>query len=105
MNERVDPTRSHRDDLIACAQNYRRRGWAVVRLKEEKGPANSGGKAAFDDDWQKTRPNSPLPNFLPNNNIGIVLGQNSGELIRLDPEWPKALRLMPILFPEPCPRF
>ena len=46
-----------------------------------------------------------MPNFLPDNNIGIVLGRNSGDLVRLDPEWPKALPLMPILFPEPCPRF
>ena len=91
--------------MLACAENYRRYGWAVVRLKDKDGPANSCGKAAFDDGWQDTTPASPMPNFLPDNNIGIVLGRNSGDLVRLDPEWPKALPLMPILFPEPCPRF
>lgn len=89
------------------AEQYRKNGLAVLRLKDsaEGSALDSRGKAAFDPGWSKTTPSSPMPDFLPNNNIGILTGTQSNDVVRLDPEWPKSLPILRLVFPENMHRF
>jgi hypothetical protein len=89
------PRTSRRQRVIEHAESYRGRGWPVVRLV---------GKGAVDTGWPKATAASPMPNFGDTNNIGILLGDPAGGLVRPDFEW-SAPNIATALFPEDFARF
>jgi hypothetical protein len=81
--------------LTQAAQTYRdNHHWVPLRL-EGKNP-DCMGKG-----WQKRTLASALPKFKTGDNIGILLGKPSGDLVRLDPDFPSIPSVTEILFPEP----
>ena len=73
--ERADgPAFPRGAELTEAAQKYRdNHHWVPLRLK---------GKAPCDAKWQKRTLNNALPRYGDNDNIGIVLGEASGNLVR-----------------------
>ena len=51
--------------------------------------------------WQKRTLAQPIPVFQPNDNIGVLLGDPSGGLVRLDPDFQTIDAVTAILFPKP----
>ncbi len=81
--------------LTQAAQTYRdNHHWVPLRL-EGKDPKCMG------KGWTERTLADAVPEFKPGNNIGILLGKASGDLVRLDPDFPAIPAVTAILFPEP----
>jgi hypothetical protein len=52
-------------------------------------------------DWDERTLDHPIPTFTNNCNIGILLGEPSGGVVRVDPDFPAIPEVAAILFPEP----
>jgi hypothetical protein len=91
-------TDSHTDMVAAlnqAAQKYRdNHHWVPLRL-EGKSPECMG------KGWGKRTLASAIPKFEAGDNIGILLGKPSGDMVRLDPDFPSIPSVTEILFPEP----
>lgn len=81
--------------LTQAAQMYRdNHHWVPLRL-EGKDPECMG------KGWQKRTLANAIPEFKTGDNIGILLGAPSGDMVRLDPDFPAIPAVTEILFPEP----
>jgi hypothetical protein len=81
--------------LTQAAQKYHdNHHWVPLRL-EGKSPDVMG------KGWQKRTVGDPLPKFKQGDNIGILLGKPSGDIVRLDPDFSAIPAVTEILFPEP----
>jgi hypothetical protein len=81
--------------LTQAAQTYRdNHHWVPLRL-EGKSP-DCMGKG-----WTKRTLANAIPKFQQGDNIGILLGAPSGDMVRLDPDFPSIPSVTEILFPEP----
>ena len=81
--------------LTQAAQKYRdNHHWVPLRL-EGKDPSCMG------KGWGKRTLASAIPKFKAGDNIGILLGAPSGDIVRLDPDFPAVPAVTEILFPEP----
>src|SRR5215471_15273964 len=87
--------------LLAAAQQYRGHGWQVVPIPHrEKGPNRRG--------WGNLRLTlADLPTAFRNddNNIGVLLGPPSGELVDIDLDCPEALGLADLYLPKTSAEF
>ena len=68
-------------------------------------PLRLKGKTPYDKQWQKHTLADAIPKFLDTDNIGILLGEPSGNLVRLDADFPAIPAVTAILFPEPTLTF
>lgn len=85
--------------LAEAAQKYRENHhWVPLRL-EGKSP-DCMGKG-----WNKRTLKNAPPKFKDDDNIGILLGEQSGDLMRLDRDYPEISGVMDILWPEPTLEF
>ena len=85
--------------LAEAAREYRDIfGWVPLRL-QGKSP-NCMGKG-----WQKRTLESPIPEFKDGDNIGVLLGKPSKNLVRLDPDFETIPEVTAILFPETARAF
>jgi len=78
-----------------AAVAYLNRGWAPIPVKpRDKAPRSNGG-------WQALRLNrdSIGEEFASNENVGVLLGEPSGNLVDLDLDSVEARRLAPFLLP------
>jgi hypothetical protein len=83
--------------LTEAAQGYHdNHHWVPLRLD---------GKAPYDAGWTKHTLKDAIPKFKDTDNIGILLGKPSGDLIRLDPDFETIPDVTSILFPEPTLMF
>jgi hypothetical protein len=82
----------------SVAKEYRTRGWVPLRL-QGKSPQCMGRK------WSERTLANDLPAFQHGDNIGILLGPASGNLVRLDPDWQSIPAVTEILWPEPTLTF
>jgi hypothetical protein len=81
--------------LVEAARKYHdNHHWVPLRLKK-KSPDCMG------DGWNKRTLDDAIPEFSDGDNIGILLGKPSGNLVRLDPDWPAVDGVTDILWPEP----
>jgi uncharacterized protein DUF5906 len=86
--------------VAATARDYHdNHHWVPLRL-EGKNPQRFMGKG-----WQKRTLQDGVPDFQTGDNIGILLGAPSGDIVRLDPDWPPVPEITDILFPEPTAIF
>jgi hypothetical protein len=80
--------------LTEAAQKYRdNHHWVPLRL-EGKSPECMG------KGWQKRTLKDTIPRFKGGDNLGILLGEPSGDLVRLDPDFAAIPGVTDILFPE-----
>jgi hypothetical protein len=94
-----DSTTTAAANLAEAAQAYRdNHHWVPLRL-EGKSPDCMGRG------WQKRTLQNAIPKFESGDNIGILLGKPSGNLVRLDPDFPSIPAVVEILFPEPSMTF
>lgn len=79
---------------IEAAREYSRRGWALV-------PVPAGQKAAAMPDWPEFRAQAgDLPRlFGRGENVAVILGAASGELVDIDLDCPEALALADLYLP------
>jgi len=83
--------------LTEAAQKYRdNHHWVPLRLN---------GKSPCGAEWQKRTLTDAIPRFSDGDNIGILLGKPSGDLVRLDADFPAIPDVIDILFPEPTLMF
>lgn len=75
---------------INDALGYAMRGWCCV-------PIPAGHKGPLITDWQHRQ--WQLKDFTPTNNIGVILGHRSGNLVDVDLDCQEALVLAPIYLP------
>src|SRR4029077_8096522 len=81
--------------LTDAAQNYRdNHHWVPLRLQGKSPDCMGKG-------WQKRTLAQPIPAFQPDDNIGVLLGDPSGGLVRLDPDFQTIDAVTAILFPKP----
>jgi predicted P-loop ATPase len=81
--------------LTEAAQKYHdNHHWVPLRL-EDKSPECMG------KGWQKRTLKDPIPRFKEGDNLGILLGMPSGDLVRLDPDFAAIPDVTDILWPEP----
>jgi Family of unknown function (DUF5906) len=100
VNEGVDTpnqgqlqAQSRAAQLAEDAQKYHdNHHWVSLRL-EGKSPNCMGAG------WNKRTLKNPIPKFKDGDNI--LLGEPSGNLVRLDPDYPALPGVMDILWPEP----
>ncbi len=86
-------------ELIRAAQKYRdNHHWVPLRLRG-KNPDVMG------EGWNKRTLENAVPKFKEGDNIGILLGAPSGDLVRLDADFAIIPRVVEILFPEPTLMF
>ena len=71
--------------------DYIARGWQPVRIP-------SGRKGPIDTEWQNRR--YTAADFRPNDNVGILLGPGSGELVDVDLDALEAIALADLYLPE-----
>ena len=84
--------------LAEAARKYRgNHHWVPLVLKDGKNPGYAG--------WQKHKLEDAIPRFNDDDNIGILLGKPSGDLVRLDPDFAAIPAVFNILFPEPTLTF
>ncbi len=76
------------------ANNYKNKGWTVIPVDYQK-------KMVSLKNWSQRKPEDYKPEeFAHPQNIGIVLGDNSGGLIDIDLDCPEALELAPSFLPD-----
>ena len=81
--------------LTQAAQAYRdNHHWVPLRLKG-KDPKCMG------EGWDERTLADPVPEFKRGDNIGILLGKPSGDIVQLDPDFSAVPAVTEILFPEP----
>jgi Family of unknown function (DUF5906)/Bifunctional DNA primase/polymerase, N-terminal len=91
----LDGVRAMTDKFNEAAQTYRdNHHWVPLRLRG-KSPDCMGQR------WQKRTLADPVPEFAAGDNIGILLGDPSGGLVRIDPDFTSIAEVTKILFPEP----
>jgi putative DNA primase/helicase len=78
---------------VALAHSYHARGWTPVPVRPRE-------KCPIPSEWQKRTLNTPLDDFEEWQNVGIVLGSASNDLVDVDKDNPGALRAAPYLLPE-----
>ena len=85
---------SHTERVLRSAKRYTRRGWAVVPIPVRKKKPHLTG-------WPDLRlKESDLPEYFSNDcNIGIILGEASGNLYDVDLDCPEALTLADTFLP------
>jgi hypothetical protein len=67
--------------LAKAAEKYRsNHHWVPLRLQGKNPDCMGKG-------WQKRTLDNTVPDFQDGDNIGILLGEPSGHLVRLDPDW------------------
>jgi len=93
MDAKTPPPRGAQ--LTEAARKYRDH-WVPLRLN---------GKSPYDAKWQKRTHKDAVPKFKDTDNIGILLGKPSGDLVRLDPDFEAIPDVTSILFPEPTLTF
>jgi Family of unknown function (DUF5906) len=81
--------------LAKAAQDYRDQHGRVPLRLEGKLPDCMGAG------WNKRTLEHPVPKFKDGDNIGILLGEPSGDLVRLDPDYPALAGGVDLLWPEP----
>lgn len=87
---------TRRERLSATAHDYHDKAkWVPLCLK---------GKQPTGKAWQKRTLADPIPGFEEDSNIGILLGEPSGGLVRLDYDLPQVPGVHEELFP-PAPVF
>ena len=79
------------DAAIAYRDNHH---WVPLRLIGKSPDVMGSG-------WQKRTLTDPVPEFEAGDNIGILLGAPSDNLVRLDPDFETIKAVIDILFPEP----
>ncbi len=83
--------------LAEAAREFRdNHHWVPLRLN---------GKAAIGKKWQEHTLGDPIPRFKDTDNIGILLGEPSGNLVRLDADFEAIPAVTSLLFPEPTLTF
>jgi hypothetical protein len=80
--------------LTKAAQKYRDQHGCVPLRLEGKSPKCMG------EGWTERTLKHPVPEFKDGDNIGILLGEPSGDLVRLDPDYTPLPGVMDILWPE-----
>jgi hypothetical protein len=84
--------RSTRRELLkASGRDYHDKGWVSLCLE---------GKRPMGKAWQKRTLADQIPEFEEDSNIGILLGEPSGGLVRLDYDLPQVPGLHEELFPS-----
>lgn len=85
--------------LAQTAQRYRdNHHWVPLRLQGKSPDCMGKG-------WQKRRLTDAIPKFEQGDNLGVLVGEPSGWLARLDPDFPAIPTVTEILFPEPTSIF
>jgi len=85
--------------LAEAAQAYRdNHHWVPLRLKGKSPDCMGAG-------WTQRTLENACPAFSDGDNIGVLLGAPSGDLVRLDPDFPSIPAVRDILFPEPTTTF
>lgn len=79
-------------DIRSVAQSYQDRGFVPI-------PMTPRGKTPARKAWPQSTLDSPLDDFSPDSNIGIVLGEPSGGLVDIDFDCAEAKELAPYLLP------
>jgi hypothetical protein len=76
------------------ASDYKRRGWALALI-----PANDKGPR--ERDWDKREPSlaEAERHLSRGGNLGLILGDRSGEIVDIDLDCPEALALAPLYLP------
>jgi hypothetical protein len=86
---------SRNEKLTKAALAYRdNHHWVPLRLVGKSPDCMGNG-------WTKRKLADPIPDFEPGDNIGILLGKPSGNLVRLDPDFQAIDAVTDALFPEP----
>jgi hypothetical protein len=80
--------------LAEEAQRYRDNHHFVPLRLQGKDPAIMGMG------WQKRTLASPLPDFQDGDNIGFLLGEPSGWVVRIDPDFATVPGVVDLLYPE-----
>src|SRR5215218_2096212 len=80
--------------LVEAAQRYHRKGWVPLRLVG-KDPQYMG------KGWQKRQHDDPLPLYTASSNIGILTGEPSRDVVRLDADYEPIPEVTRLLHPEP----
>ncbi len=88
----MQDTSSPKSNIREAAITYRDNHHSV--------PLRLRGKKPVEDEWQKRTLADPVPRFEPGDNIGILLGKPSGNLVRLDPDFQTVPAVTAMLFPE-----
>jgi hypothetical protein len=85
--------------LIEAAQAYHdNHHWVPLRLRG-KSPEVMG------EGWTKRTLADGIPTFQEDENIGVLLGKPSGDLVRLDPDYPSVPEVTSILWSKPSACF
>jgi hypothetical protein len=94
QSDNTIPRATPASDTAEAASEYHRRGWRIV-------PVPAGQKAAVMGGWPGFRATADdLPRlFGRDENIGIILGSTSGELVDIDLDAPEALALADLYLP------
>jgi Family of unknown function (DUF5906) len=97
------PSNSPTVDLLRQnATTYRdNHHWVPLRLRGDDGK----NPKIMGEGWQKRTLSDPVPKFETGDNIGVLLGPPSGDLVRLDPDYPSIPDVTRALFPEPSLKF
>jgi hypothetical protein len=85
--------------LTAAAGEYRDNHHFVPLQLQGKDPTIMG------KGWHKRTLESPLPNFQDGDNIGFLLGEPSGWVVRIDPDFATVPWVVNILYPEATATF
>src|SRR5215831_3682986 len=82
-------------DVREIVRGYCRRGWMPI-------PVPSGLKGPATRQWQQLRVKESDVNdiFAPNNNVGVLLGEPSGDLIDVDLDSREAVLLARTFLPK-----
>jgi predicted P-loop ATPase len=89
------PAATRIDLLTEAARAYRTNHHFVSLRLQGKNPNVMG------NGWTRRTLKSPIPAFHATDNIGILLGAPSGDIVRLDPDFKVIDQVTDILFPEP----
>ena len=90
---------ARQDELAAAAELYRTNHHVVPLRLKGKSPEIMGAG------WQERTLADPTPQFADDSNIGFLLGVPSGDVVRVDPDFPSVPTAAALLFPEPTLTF
>jgi hypothetical protein len=85
--------------LTEAAQKYRsNHHWVPLRLQGKSPDCMGKG-------WNERTLQDAVPEYKDRDNIGFLLGEPSGGVVRLDPDFPSVPEITDLLFPEPTAIF
>lgn len=87
-----------RQTTIQAAEEYRERGLVPI-------PVAPTSKIPLRPQWQKSRLETPLNDFIEGGNVAILLGSASGDLVDIDLDCEEAMAAADLLLPATSAKF